>query len=108
MQKLESYEIRELEMAEAEAYMKGAVGLNELVGVTVAFIVIAIVAGFGVVMLSQMSSQVNDTTAQGVINNGTDAIKSLTGYLPLIALAIVIGIILTIVIVYLYRRFNSD
>ena len=100
-------DIREFERVENEAYIRGAVGLNELVGVAVSFIVIAIVAGFGVLMLSEMKGKINDTTAQGVLDSGTSAIKTVTDYLGLIALAIVIGIILTIVIVYLYRRFSE-
>jgi len=101
--------MEEFEKAEHSAYLDGAIGLDELVGVTTSFIVIAIIAGFGALMLNEMKDNINETAnpdAGTVLDNGVSGIKTVTSYLELIGLAIVIGIILTVVMVYLYRRFQ--
>lgn len=103
--KLEQINMVEFSKAEKDAYIKGTIGLNELVTVVVSFVVIAIVAGFGVIMLSKLKNSTTDADAQSAISEGITATKTVTSYLDLIALAVVIGIILTIVLVYLYRRF---
>jgi len=96
-----------IERLEEAKLNSGQFGVDALVGLAVSLVVIAIVVGFGIVMLNDMGTKVNDTDAQTAINKGQEGITTITDYLGLIALAIVISIIISIIIVYLYRKFSD-
>jgi len=76
-------------------------GLNMLSGAALSFVVIALVISFGAMILAEVSDTVetdygNDSTAFTTLANGETALANFAGWLPILALVILGGVILFI------------
>ena len=76
-------------------------GLSMLSGAALQFVVIALVLGFGAMILAEVSDTVetdygNTSTAYESLVSGEDAIGNFSGWLPILALVILGGVILFI------------
>ena len=76
---------------------KGAFEIDQLQSVVITLVVIGIVLGLGVIVLGEFMDETDDATATDRINETLQAVGSIGGWLSLIVLVVVIGIILAIV-----------
>lgn len=76
--------------------------LNVLAGVGVAFVVIAIVLAFGATILGDLrATQTADTYEYNATSDGLEAVGTVSGWLPTLALVVIAAIIIGIVVTYL-------
>ena len=76
---------------------KGAFEIDQLQSVVITLVVIGIVLGLGLIVLGEFMDETDDEDATDGINDTLQAIGDISGWLSLIVLVIVIGIILAIV-----------
>jgi len=76
---------------------KGAFEIDQLQSVVITLVVIGIVLGLGLIVLGEFMDETDDADATSGINDTLQAIGDISGWLSLIVLVIVIGIILAIV-----------
>jgi len=62
------------------------------------FVITVVVLSIGARIVSEMKNQTTDTTAVGILEKGLVAISDLSGWLPIIALAVA-GVIILLLIV---------
>jgi hypothetical protein len=62
------------------------------------FVITVIVLSIGARIVSQMKNQTTDTVAAGILDKGLGALSDLSGWLPIIALAVA-GVIILLLIV---------
>lgn len=85
---------------------KGIGALSTLLSAGILIVVLGIVFGLGGQIVGDIGAGAADDS--GLANSTADSaasIDKMSGYLPTIALVIVVGVILSILIVYLYNRF---
>jgi len=76
---------------------RGSFELDQLQSVVITLVVIGIVIGLALIVLGEFISETDDQQAQDGINNTIQAIGDVSGWLSLIVLVLVIGVILAIV-----------
>lgn len=79
----------------------GGMGLNQLSGAALSFVVIALVISFGAMILSEVDTTVTadygeNSTAAGALDSGLEAVANFASWLPILALVILGGVILFI------------
>lgn len=82
-----------------------AMGLQELLPVAVAFVVVAIAISLGADVLGNIrDGQTANSYERNATTNGLEALDELGSWLPTIALVVAAAIIIGIVVLYLARR----
>ena len=77
-----------------------AVNTNEIIGMAIALVVIGVVAGVGILILTNIGNSpsiANNTNAQTAINNSSTGILNLTTLLGVAGIVVVAGFILWII-----------
>lgn len=84
---------------------KGTAGLTILLSLIVMLFVIGLLVMIFAIMGNKLASSTTDTTAQGVINNTTDAISGVTDWFDIFIVigAMVVLILLTVIIITAIR-----
>jgi len=103
MQELKLKEASE-EMVLVEEYFQ----IQELIGIGMTFIVLGIALTYGLVVMSDVRSDINQTTDPEAYLAATDSIEAvgeLSAAQGLIITVVVAAVILGILVVYLWKRF---
>ena len=71
--------------------------LGAVIGVVLILVIAGIIGAFGLKLMGEFSSGLSNENATSAINYATEGIMTLFQYWPIIALAIVAGIVLTVI-----------
>lgn len=86
---------------------KAQTTVSSLLPLSITFVVLAIALGLGATVLSDIQKdQTVGSYAYNATGNGLVSMDTFAGYLPTIALVVVVAVILGIIIVYLAQRFR--
>jgi len=79
-------------------------GIAQLQRLGFGLIFIGVTIGIGAYVLSQVNTQVSDTTATQIMNNASNSILDLASWLPILVVAAVGGIAIMFVVSYMSGR----
>jgi ABC-type spermidine/putrescine transport system permease subunit I len=96
-----------LKLAKPRVRLKGAGPIGELIGSGIAVVIFTVILAVGAYILSNLKSNIQDQTAQNIIDKGVNSIRVFGDWLGLLAFFIVALIIIGLLIT-VYRRLEKN
>lgn len=88
----------------SKMFGKKGFGISDMSTIAIAFVVVAVVLGLGLTVLENIQGdQTVGGSAYNATGQGVDALDTMSGYLPTVAIVVVLALIVGIIVTYLAR-----